>query len=63
MACPDCEARRRLARDALFKAKVGESLGHVATGAAEAVGLKEKTGSAELVEKVEKPDPVKRKPA
>lgn len=46
--CPDCEARQRLARDALYRAKVGEALGHVVKGAAELVGLKEKTGSAEL---------------
>lgn len=48
--CPDCEARQRLARDALYRAKVGEALGHVVKGAAELVGLKEKTGSAELAE-------------
>lgn len=54
MACPECAARRRLARDALFNAKVGEALGHVVTGAAEAVGLKAKTGQAELVEKADK---------
>lgn len=57
-ACPDCAARRRLARDALFSAKVGEAIGHVVTGAAEAVGLKEKTGADELAEK---PEPIRRK--
>lgn len=46
--CTDCEARRRLARDALFKAKVGEALGHVAKGVAEAAGWKEKTGVDDL---------------
>lgn len=49
--CTDCEARRRLIRDALFKAKVGEALGHAAKGVAEAVGLKPKTGSQELAQK------------
>lgn len=48
MACKDCEARRKMARDALFKAKIGEASGHVVTGAAEAAGIKEKTGAAEL---------------
>lgn len=62
MACPDCDARRRMARDALFNAKVGETLGHVVTGAAEAVGLKEKTGAADEAAKAEKPEP-KRKSA
>lgn len=45
--CPDCEARRRLVRDALFNAKLGEAATHLAKGAAEAVGLKVKTGAAE----------------
>lgn len=48
--CPDCKARQQLARDALYRAKVGEALGHVVKGAAELAGLKDKTGSAELVE-------------
>lgn len=48
--CPDCKARQQLARDALYQAKVGEALGHVVKGAAEMVGLKDKTGSAELAE-------------
>lgn len=46
--CPDCRARQQLARDALFRAKVGEALGHIAKGAAEMAGLKEKTGASEL---------------
>lgn len=46
--CPECEARRKLARDALIKAKIGEALGHVAKGVAEMAGLKEKTGRKEL---------------
>lgn len=49
--CTDCEARRRLVRDALFKAKVGEAVSHAFKGAAEAVGLKPKTGSQELAQK------------
>lgn len=57
--CKDCAARRKLARDALFKAKLGDALGHVAKGAAEALGLKEKTGSAAL----EATKPAKKTPA
>lgn len=45
--CPECEARRKLARDAFLSAKIKEAVGHVAKGAAEAVGLKKKTGVAE----------------
>ncbi|WP_442596301.1 hypothetical protein ACSBPU_05575 [Parapusillimonas sp. JC17] len=52
--CPDCEARRRLARDAFLNAKIKEAVGHVAKGTAEAVGLKKKTG---VVEAREKPRP------
>lgn len=46
--CKDCAARAKMARDALFQAKIGEALGHVAKGAAELVGIKEKAGDAEL---------------
>ena len=49
--CKDCAARAKMARDALFQAKIGEALGHVAKGAAELVGIKEKTGEAELAVK------------
>lgn len=49
--CADCEARRKMARDALMSAKLGEALGHVAKGAAEIVGVKEKTGADELAAK------------
>ena len=49
--CKDCAARAKMARDALFQANIGEALGHVAKGAAELVGIKEKTGEAELVAK------------
>lgn len=49
--CADCEARRKMARDALLRAKLGEALGHVVKGAAEIVGVKEKTGAAEYAEK------------
>jgi len=51
--CKDCAARAKMARDALFNAKIGEALGHVAKGAAEIVGIKEKTGEAELQAKRE----------
>ena len=43
--CPDCEARRKLARDALFKAKLGEAVKQVAIGAAELVRIKPKTAA------------------
>lgn len=48
--CADCEARRKMARDALMNAKLGEALGHVVAGAAEMIGIKEKTGAAERAE-------------
>lgn len=49
--CADCEARRKMARDALMSAKLGEALGHVAKGVAEMAGAKEKTGAEELASK------------
>lgn len=55
--CKDCAARARMARDALFSAKVGEAVGHLAKGAAELVGIKEKTGEAELKAKSRKTTP------
>lgn len=48
MVCVDCAARRELVRKAWEQAKIKEALGHVAKGVAEIVGLKEKTGKAEL---------------
>lgn len=48
MSCKDCEARRKMAREALLSAHIGKAAKHIATGAAEAVGLKEKTGTEEL---------------
>ena len=53
--CKDCAARARMARDALFSAKVGEAVGHLAKGVVELVGIKEKTGEAELAVKQAKP--------
>lgn len=47
--CPDCEARRKLAREALFNAKVGIAAKHVVIGAVEAIGLKKKSGLAETI--------------
>lgn len=46
--CPDCAARRQLIRNAFLNAKIAEAIGHVAKGAAEIVGLKEKTGAADI---------------
>jgi len=57
--CADCEARRKMARDALLSAKFSEALGHVAKGAAEIVGIKEKTGAEELAAK-DDPEPAAR---
>lgn len=48
--CADCEARRKMAREAFLNARFGEALGHVGKGVAEIVGVKEKTGAAELAE-------------
>lgn len=55
--CKDCAARARMARDALFSAKISEALGHIAKGAAELAGIKEKTGEAELKAKSSKTTP------
>lgn len=49
--CKDCAARARMARDALFNAKIGEAVGHLAKGAAEMAGIKEKSGERELAAK------------
>lgn len=49
--CKDCAARRQMARDALYRAAVGEAAAHVIKGAAEFIGVKEKTGSAEMQSK------------
>lgn len=58
--CSDCEARRQLVREAFLKAQFAKALGHAATGAAEAVGIKEKSGAKDLAEskaKAAKQDP------
>lgn len=46
--CKDCEARRKMARDALINAKLGEAAKQIVKGAGEIFGLKPKTGEAEL---------------
>lgn len=61
MSCPDCEARRKMAREALLKAHIGKAAKHVAIGAAELTGLKEKTGTKELASEP-KTKPRKTKP-
>lgn len=53
--CVDCEARRKLARDALYNAQVGQAAKHVVKGVAEAIGLKSKTGRQELAAKQASP--------
>lgn len=55
--CADCEARRKLARDAWLSANVGAAVAHVAKGVAEATGLKKKTGMDELRKKMKLPTP------
>lgn len=47
MSCKDCEERRKLARDALLRSAVGETIKHVVKGAAEMAGVKKKTATAE----------------
>ncbi|QRF90884.1 hypothetical protein CLH39_11860 [Alcaligenes faecalis] len=46
--CTDCEARRKLVRDAWVNGKIGEAAGHIVKGAAEMVGLKPKTDGREI---------------
>lgn len=57
--CPECKARRELARNALMQSKFKEAIGHVAKGAAEIVEVKPKTG---LTEKLTKFAKAKKKP-
>lgn len=46
--CPNCEARRKLVRDALLHAKINEAVVQAVKGAAEIAGLKKKTGAADV---------------
>lgn len=57
MACKECKERRKMARDALLRAAVGEAAVHVAKGAAEATGLKPKTATKEAKSKRQKAVP------
>lgn len=54
MSCKDCKERRKLARDALLRSAVGETIMHVAKGAAEMAGVKKKTAIAERKKAVAK---------
>ena len=54
MKCDECEERRRLARDALLRSATGETLMHLAKGAAEALGVKKKTATADRKKAVAK---------
>lgn len=54
MSCKDCEERRKLAREALLRSAVGETIMHVAKGAAEMAGVKKKTATAERKKAVAK---------
>lgn len=47
MSCKECAERRRLAREALLRSAVGETIKQVAKGAAEMAGLKKKTATTE----------------
>lgn len=47
MVCKECAERRKLAREALLRSAVGEAVVHVAKGAAELVGVKKKTATAD----------------
>lgn len=49
--CPDCEARRKLAREALVNSKISEALGHFVKGAQEIAGIRPKTGQKEAAAK------------
>lgn len=49
--CPDCEARRKLAREALINSKISEALGHAVKGVQEIVGIRPKTGQQEVAAK------------
>lgn len=55
--CPDCKARRALVREAFMKAKFAEAAVHAAKGAAEAAGLKKKTGVADTKKSQAKKSP------
>lgn len=47
MSCPECSARRKMLSDALFQAKLRESLGHAVKGVTEIIGVKPKTAISE----------------
>lgn len=49
--CPDCEARRKLVRDAWTNKRLGKAASHLVKGAAEVAGLKKKTGTKEVLTK------------
>lgn len=46
--CKDCAARRQQIRDAFIKRRFKELSAQAAKGAAEMIGLKEKTGAEDL---------------
>lgn len=46
--CRECAARRKLLMEATFEGRLSAAMGHAVAGAAEIVGLKQKTGEAEL---------------
>lgn len=58
--CADCEARRKMARDALLSAKFGEAIKNTTLGVIEAAGFKKKTGGEELNASKAKAKPRKR---
>lgn len=48
MACRNCRARSQMLQDAVLEMKLAKAAGHAIKGAAEMLGLKEKTGAAEM---------------
>ena len=48
MACRNCRARSQMLQDAVLEMKLAKAAGHAVKGAAEILGLKEKTGAAEM---------------
>lgn len=65
--CLGCKARRDLVRQAFLRSAYGQTAAHALKGAAEALGLKEKTGEQEVkaqtesVDPIDPPEPEKRK--
>lgn len=59
MTCKECEERRRKMKDAIFRAKLGEAMGHAVIGLAEITGMRTKdaTNATNELERSE-PEPM-----